>query len=299
MVNVEHVLGNTGCLRLSGNCVPFYRVSEKEWILLDSGSRFARKELSEVLEAEGITVKAVLCSHAHFDHTENNRFLQERCGAQIIMTPYDAGSVHDALALKSCFYSHTVQENWDCNREMLCHADRVLPLDARFAEVCGVHFGLVPLPGHAASHLGVVTPDRVIYLADAMFSRDMLHSGSLFYMLSWSQVLKTLEKIKGFRYERYILSHYGVEERIKELAEENISRFHEIMEEFYNLCGEADTLEGMVSRVVRERGHVVKYNDKARLYERIVRSMVEYLAETGRLTTEIRDGVLVYRKEDK
>ena len=43
-VRVETVYGNTGCLFLTGICIPFYRLGEKEWILLDSGSRFVRGE---------------------------------------------------------------------------------------------------------------------------------------------------------------------------------------------------------------------------------------------------------------
>lgn len=36
-------------------------------------------------------------------------------------------------------------------------------------QVCGVQFRILSLPGHAASHMGFVTPDGVAYLADSMF----------------------------------------------------------------------------------------------------------------------------------
>ena len=294
MVKERMVSGNTGCLMLPGNCVPFYCIGGKEWILLDSGSRFVRQELSEYLEQNEITVKAVICSHAHFDHTENNRFLQEKYGAEIIMTAYDAGTVHDALALKSCFYSHTAQENESGNGEMLCRADRVLPLDASDVEVCGARFELVPLPGHAASHMGIVTPDNVIYLADSLFTRDALQASRLIYMLSWSLTLKTLEQIKDFHYEKYILAHCGAVDEIKMLAEENICQFTRILEKFQSLCQEEGTLEELTRRVIRAGGHVVRRWDKARLYERIVRSMTEYLLEEGKLHMKIRDGIIVY-----
>ena len=42
MIYEEHVLGNTGCLFLGGSCIPFYRISGKQWILLDSGPRCIR-----------------------------------------------------------------------------------------------------------------------------------------------------------------------------------------------------------------------------------------------------------------
>ena len=49
MARFEHVSGNTGCLYLRGNCIPVYCMSEKEWIIMDSGSRYDREELIRFL----------------------------------------------------------------------------------------------------------------------------------------------------------------------------------------------------------------------------------------------------------
>ena len=134
-VRVETVYGNTGCLFLTGICIPFYRLGEKEWILLDSGSRFVRGELLSYLDAHQIRVRAVLCSHAHFDHIENNRCLQESHGAGIVMTAFDGGMAHDALALKACFYSQTESDNEVNCGEMICRADCILHPDERRAKI--------------------------------------------------------------------------------------------------------------------------------------------------------------------
>lgn len=50
-----------------------------------------------------ISVRAVLCSHGHYDHTENNRFLQEEYGAELVMSCLDAGILQDILSLKTDF----------------------------------------------------------------------------------------------------------------------------------------------------------------------------------------------------
>ena len=122
-VRAEMILGNTGCLLFPGICIPFYRIAEKEWILLDCGPSSHRENLLRFLDERGIRVRAVLVSHAHFDHVENCSCLQERYKARIVMTAFDAGLTHDLLALKACFYSHTVQDNEAYCGQMVCRAD--------------------------------------------------------------------------------------------------------------------------------------------------------------------------------
>ena len=109
MVHSVQVAGNTGCLYLMGNCIPYYEIREREWILMDCGSRLARTQLAEYLSKNKISVRAVLCSHGHYDHTENNRFLQEEYGAELVMSCLDAGILQDTLSLKTVFYSNTLQ----------------------------------------------------------------------------------------------------------------------------------------------------------------------------------------------
>ena len=77
MIQIEYVSGKTGCRHCGGSCIPFYQIKEGTWILMDSGPFSVREELDHYLKEHQIQIRAVLCSHAHFDHTENNRFLQE------------------------------------------------------------------------------------------------------------------------------------------------------------------------------------------------------------------------------
>ena len=187
---------------------------------MDCGSRLARTQLAEYLSKNKISVRAVLCSHGHYDHTENNRFLQEEYGAELVMSCLDAGILQDTLSLKTVFYSNTLQDNERECSDMLCKADQMILPGQEQVQVCGVQFRILSLPGHAASHMGFVTPDGVAYLADSMFDRESLKKGRLFYMLCWSQTLKTLEKIKNLGYKKYILAHYGVFDEVRELVEE-------------------------------------------------------------------------------
>ena len=300
-VRAEMILGNTGCLLFPGICIPFYRIAEKEWILLDCGPSSHRENLLRFLDERGIRVRAVLVSHAHFDHVENCSCLQERYKARIVMTAFDAGMTHDLLALKACFYSHTVQDNEAYCGQMVCRADRILPPDAEETEVFGASFKLYPLPGHAASHIGIATPDGVMYLADSLFGLRNLEREKLFYMLDWTRALETMEEIPMLQYKAYVLAHQGViGEEISQLAEENRRQLTKGLEEMLDLCRGENTLEELARKAARAKNTPIKTVEKARFLERLVRSMAEYWLERGALKVQLRDGILVYvRSEEK
>lgn len=305
MVQIEYVLGNTGCLHFGGSCIPFYETSKNTWILMDSGARFIRSEFDEYLKKHKIRVRAVLCSHAHFDHTENNRFLQEYYGAELFLSACDAGILHDATSLKTVFYSYTGMDNSVYNEEMMCLADRLIDPGQKKVIIDDAEFQILDLPGHSASQIGFVTPDGVAYLADSLFSRKMLMGNKAIYMLRWTEAIRTVQKIKQFTFEKYILSHSGIYDTIKELAEENEERFLEHLNGFYGLL-ERWLGDEMVSHdeLVSQAGRWYRFSsekyEKVRVFERVIRSMIEYLEETGKIRCDIRDSLIVYgvRKEN-
>lgn len=292
----ENVLGNTGCLFLRGSCLPYYCITEREWVLIDSGSRFVRDEMTEYLETHGIRIKAVLCSHGHFDHTENNRYLQERYGTKIIMTPFDAGLLQNEISLKAVFYCYSSSETGLYKKEMICRADQIFEPDQKYVDVDGARFEILDLPGHAGSHKGFVTPDGVAYLADSIFTRDAISKNKLFYMLCWKEALKTMDRVKELHYNRYILAHGGICDEVAELAEENKIHFQQLLDSFEVLCDGTFTLDELTIRTIHAFGSHADQFEKAYLIKRMVRYMVEYLLDKHRLRQEIQDGIFIYSR---
>ena len=93
----------------------------------------------------------------------------------------------------------------------------------------------------------------------------------------------------------YLHIHYYQQgEAAEELAEENIQRFKEILRDMKPLISEDITLEQLTAKVINDMGHPVKRLEKAKLYERIVRSMLEYLLEQGDVSCYVRDNSVCY-----
>lgn len=279
---------------MDSNSVPVYRVSEREWILMDSGLNYEGGQLLEFLDREEIQVLAVLTSHAHFDHMGNHRLLQERMGAKLVMTAMDAGTVKDATSLKTCFYSSTAKEIERKVGYMVCRADRILfPWERQF-QIEGATFWQFPLPGHAASHVGYRTQDGVLYVGDALMSRGILAERSLAYMLDWRLAFQTMKDLSKMPAQAWILAHGGWVREIEGLAQDNIRMYQEILQKMWELMGQEFYQEEALERLIPYLHLKVKNPPHARMAERIIRSGLEYLTDSGQLEVQVKRGRLAY-----
>ena len=101
-MELTQVKGNTYVLE-GEELIPLYLLGGGKCILLDTGLLKEREDLEHTLLEHGLTPAAILCSHAHIDHCASNRYFQEKYGAQVWLTPEEAGLCRSLLSLK-CYF---------------------------------------------------------------------------------------------------------------------------------------------------------------------------------------------------
>ena len=71
-----HVLGNTYAAVAATALLPVYKLNDRDVVLIDTGyAKLDRAGLTALIDGQGWRLRAILCSHAHFDHTGNVRYL--------------------------------------------------------------------------------------------------------------------------------------------------------------------------------------------------------------------------------
>ena len=178
MLNVHHILGNTFAFETQLALLPFYKLRDREIVLLDSGfASTDRQELIDTLRAYDFCVRGILCSHAHMDHAGNIGHLCSVYGCRVAAHRYEAAIAAPDSELRQ-FGIHASSRHG--LEECFVTTDVIQPGQTTL-DFCGATFGVLHLSGHSDGHLGYVTPDNVAYLGDVImgFSQYLYMTAAL------------------------------------------------------------------------------------------------------------------------
>ncbi len=292
----NQILGKTWYFDGKGADLPFYRLTNSSIILLDGGCPGADEQsLMRLIDDAGLSVAAVICTHAHPDHMALCRYYQQR-GAKIVMPSFEAGCVASAENLKAWYSLFSVEQIRELFSFMLLEADQTIARGQREIEICGETFGIMPTPGHTPEHIAVRTPDNVLYLADALMGKVECDRAKLPYAFSIAADFETRDRLRHEQAEKYVLAHYGVENDISELLGLNAQIYLEVSEKVRSLLTKPMTLEEWLAAAIRFFGFRSASTEYGlRLLERNLRSFVEYLIDIGEVRQEALSGRMVYR----
>ena len=160
-MELRHVYGRTYAAVGATALMPVYKLTDTDIVLMDTGyAKLDRSALTNLIEDNGFRLRGILCSHAHFDHTGNVRYLQQRYGCQAAAQIIEAGISVNPDAYRANYVALTYGKSHEYFLEECFLADVIIPADADHVDFCGARFGILQLPGHSAGHIGIVTGQR-------------------------------------------------------------------------------------------------------------------------------------------
>lgn len=279
-----HVLGNTYAAVGSTALLPIYKLNERDIVLIDTGyAKLDRAGLVNLLDGSGLVPKYVLCSHAHFDHTGNVRYLQERYGAKAILSLIEAGISVNPDSYRANYVALTYGKSRELFLEECFTADRVLRETDTSLELDGRTFGILPLPGHSAGHLGFVTPDGAAYVGDCLISQSEIDGAKLPTSMFIAKDLESKAYLKTTDYPVYILAHKEVvrREALEGLIDRNIGFIQRKRAELLEVLEDGMTFSEWIGAFC-QRENVRTHNElKFSIVERNFSNFVSWLTDSG------------------
>lgn len=295
-MRIEHVCGSTYCIITNSMYIPFYKLCSGKIVLMDSGLESEGEEITRLLERNGLFVRAILTSHAHYDHMGNHDRFRREHNAEVYESLFDAAITQSPLTLRACFCTERTESVAAAVPYMVCKADRIISPGENILAIDGAPFQVLDLPGHAHSHLGYVTPDGVAYLGDLLLGEQQLEHNALLFGVCWMQALESAERASAFSYPYYVLAHGGVYSDIGPLVQKNRSVFLTQAGNIMDLAGEWSSRDQLMAALT-EHFHIHTRNDlSAHVVERLVMAILEYLEDVNALESKVREGVLFYQK---
>lgn len=283
-MELRHVLGRTWVAEASTALLPIYRVTDADMILIDTGyAKLDRAGLTALIEDSGFHLRGIICSHAHFDHSGNVRYLQQRCGAKAAAHIIEAGISVNPDAYRANYVALTYGKSREIFLEECFVADTIIGPEDDFLDFCGVRFGILQLPGHSAGHIGVVTPDNVAYVGDCLIDQQQIDSAKLPTSMFIARDLQSKEFLRQTKYDAYILAHKSVVTDIAPLVDINTAFIHRKAEELLNDLTDGMTFAQWISTFCQRENIRTKNELKFSIIERNFSNFVDWLTDEGRI----------------
>lgn len=283
-MELRHVLGRTWVAEASTALLPIYRVTDTDMILIDTGyAKLDRAGLTALIEDRGFHLRGIICSHAHFDHSGNVRYLQQRCGAKAAAHIIEAGISVNPDAYRANYVALTYGKSREFFLEECFVADTIIGPEDDFLDFCGVRFGILQLPGHSAGHIGVVTPDNVAYVGDCLIDQQQIDSAKLPTSMFIARDLQSKEFLRRTQYDAYILAHKSVVTDIAPLVDSNIAFIHRKAEELLSDLTDGMTFAQWISTFCQRENIRTKNELKFSIIERNFSHFVDWLTDEGRI----------------
>lgn len=296
-MEIKQIKGSTFCIDTGMSYIPFYKINDEEIILLDSGwANGEREGIDELLEKNNFKVVSIINSHAHIDHIGNNAYLKQKYKCIIAMPAYEALVCSSTVNLKVYYSTQTLSEVTEHFGHMVCETDIMILDDENKIYVCGIKFKILHTPGHSPAHVCIITPDDVAYLGDALISYEVMEGAKMPYAYILREDLKSKEKLYELKCSKYMVAHKGIYNDITKLITDNISFYKHRAERVCAVIDSAMTMEDILKAVIKSFNIHVNSRYKYALIERMLRSYVEYLNETGIIELNMNDGFLKYSK---
>lgn len=277
--------------------IPLYLLDETRAVLLDGGCPGGDdRDALALLEARGLTITAVVCTHAHPDHMGLCRVLQQQ-GAVIAMPAFEAACVDTSQHLKAWYPLFSIRQIRHYFEPLLFRAD--LPFDPGCGrlELSGASFAVLHAPGHTTDQVCLQTPDGVWYLADALISRRDCEKAKLPYLFSVADGIQTAQKLRELPRQTVLLAHGGLEEDPAGLAQANIEAYERCARRVLELVDRPMSAEDLLGAAVAAfRLHSGENTYGLRLIERNLTAFREYLLDRGDLEQRAQAGRMVYER---
>ena len=269
-----------------------YRLDDSRVVLMDSGNdKDAGRKIRQLLEKNGWTLAAIYNTHSHADHIGGNKYLQTQTGCKVYAPGIERDFTEHTVLEPSLVYGGYPPKDLR-HKFLLAQESAAEPLTEA---VLPQGFDLIPLPGHCLDMVGFRTPDDVVYLADCLSSRETLEKYRIGYLYDVAGYLQTLETVKTMEAKLYVPAHAPAAEDIRELAQYNIDTVLEIAGRILDLCAQPLCFEVILQKLFTAYGLAMTFEQYA-LVGSTVRSYLAWLKETGRLTVEINNTMLLWRR---
>lgn len=289
MYELIQVLNNTYYINCPAK-IGLYLDVDKDVYLIDSGNdKEAGRKVRQILDKNGWTLRAILCTHSHADHIGGCKYLQAQTGCKVYAPGVERNFTRHTLLEPALLYGGFPPKALRHKFLMAQESDADELASAELPE----GFEIIPLPGHCFEMVGFRTPDDVVFIADCLSSRATLEKYRIGFIYDVQAYLDTLEKVKSLSGAFFVPAHAEACEDVSELAQYNIDTVNEIAGRIKSICTQPVNFEALLKRLFDEYALELSFEQYA-LVGSTVKSYLAWLMDKGQLKAKCESNLLLW-----
>jgi glyoxylase-like metal-dependent hydrolase (beta-lactamase superfamily II) len=278
--------------------VGVYVFKDKHCLLVDTClDNTEARHIDEVLQRHGLHLKYIVNTHCHLDHCNGNHYFQDTYpGCQVL------GHASGRLFLENTGLVSVILFSADPVKGIQKKAQQFttqFSLDWGANKINDEKFTILSLEGHAPAQIGVVTPEKVCFTGDAIFSRDILDKYSLPYLYDIAGSLDTLQRLREIDADQFVVGHAGQlysKAELDQLVDFNLDNLQQYLKQVLELLEHPLTREDLLENLVVLNNLELNLTEYHLLFS-TVSAFVKYFYEREAIDFSIADGRLYYYKK--
>lgn len=274
--------------------VGIYKINDSDVCLIDSGnSPDAGKKVLGICNDNGWTVKYIINTHAHADHTGGNALVQKRTGCRILCAGCDLCLVNYPLLNNSYTFGAKPPREL-CNKFMLADTSvaeeltgETIPEGLRFER----------FDGHSFSQVAIIGDDGTCFTGDILCGRNTIEKYHIFFVQDPGKYIESATRLAEVDAKVFCAAHYDPiygKEEIATLSKLNISKMNEIFGKIKQVCSDGKCFDTVLKGICDVYGLELSFNQYA-IAGSTIRSFLSYLHDMGELETVFEENLLLWK----
>lgn len=293
MFAIQHLKGNTYCINAPTN-IGLYKLNEKDCILIDACYPGPiTDELLETLEYHHLHVHAILNTHGHIDHFGSISALREKYHSIVAAAPFENNFIEYPELYASLlvpFIPFSLNKN-----SYLPKGTKVeILLEPPQCTIQDVHFDIVSLPGHTQNHVGIATPDNVLFVGDAFTGEPHTERIKIYYHQNISDAIDSMRFLLKTNYDLYVPSHGNPLTAAKDIVEKNIQSINSTIDHIYKMLSKRPLSTDEIVSAVNTQFNIPEKFVEYYIAQSCIMSMLSFLENTQKIQIVFHNGTLKF-----